>query len=87
MALNSAKSTKLSGLIKISATRADLPKIYLDIFSRYGPRKWLKSEVLSNAPFPDIKQGIILMRESKIGSLKYGKISERPTGSYETNFS
>ncbi len=46
----------------------------------------MKSDVLINAPFPDIKQGIILIRESKIGSLKYGKMSERPTGSYDTNF-
>jgi hypothetical protein len=56
--------------MKISAIKADLPKIYFAFFSRYGPKKWLKSEDFNKAPFPDMRQGIKLIRESKIGSLK-----------------
>lgn len=70
--------------MKISEIKADLPNISLDLRSKYGPKKWLKSEDLMRAPFPEIKHGMRLMRESRIGSLKYGKIKERPTGSYDT---
>jgi hypothetical protein len=53
--------------MKISAIKAERPKIYLDLFYKYGPKKWLKSEALIKAPLPEIRQGIKLIKESKIG--------------------
>ena len=54
--------------MNVSFTSPSRPRVYSAVLLKYSPKKLLKSETLSKAPLPEIRQGIKWMIESKMGS-------------------